>query len=244
MNLDSIAVLMVATIAGVIASISGFGIGAILTPLLALRMDLQLAVAVAAISIPHVIGTAYRFALIKQSLNWPVFVSFGIWSAIGGFVGGLLGTTLRDRTLIVVLAVLLIFAGATGVLGLTEKMRFPRHLGWIAGLVSGVFSGLVGNQSGLRTAALMGFSLSKLEFVATATGVALLLDAARIPVYLFYRFDDLLKIWFPISIATIGVLVGTWVGQLLLHRIPERNFKRVVSVVVLVLGLSLLFRRS
>ena len=52
-------VLIVAIAAGVVAAVTGFGIGSLLTPLLALGVDLS--VAVAAVSIPHVIGTAHVF---------------------------------------------------------------------------------------------------------------------------------------------------------------------------------------
>lgn len=53
-----------ALVAGAIASIAGFGIGSILTPLLSLWLGTKLAVA--AVSIPHFIGTALRFSLIRE----------------------------------------------------------------------------------------------------------------------------------------------------------------------------------
>lgn len=45
-----------AAVAGGIASVAGFGVGSILTPLLAVRLGTKLAVA--AVSIPHVTATA------------------------------------------------------------------------------------------------------------------------------------------------------------------------------------------
>ena len=50
---------LVAAFAGGIASIAGFGIGSLLTPLLASHYDMR--AAVGAVSIPHVIATAIRF---------------------------------------------------------------------------------------------------------------------------------------------------------------------------------------
>jgi uncharacterized membrane protein YfcA len=50
----------VAALAGGIAAIAGFGVGSLLTPLLALRLGTKLAVAV--VSVPHFIGSAARFA--------------------------------------------------------------------------------------------------------------------------------------------------------------------------------------
>ena len=47
---------------GAVAAVTGFGIGSLLTPAFALQVDARLAVA--AVSIPHVVGTAFRFWLL------------------------------------------------------------------------------------------------------------------------------------------------------------------------------------
>lgn len=238
MNIESIAVFIASAFAGAVASISGFGIGSLLTPLFALRMDFQLAVA--AVSVPHLIATAYRFVLIRKDLNKAVFIRFGIWSAIGGLIGSLIGVAIQHRALSLTLSILLIFTGLMGVLGLLEKMRFAQKFGWIAGLCSGIFGGLVGNQGGIRSAALLGFSLTKTEFVATTTAIGLIVDAARMPIYFIHRAPDLAQKWLPISIAIIGVILGTWLGKLLLTKIPERIFKRIVCAIILILGIGIL----
>jgi uncharacterized membrane protein YfcA len=54
-------------LAGTIASVAGFGIGSVLTPLLAVRAEAKLAVA--AVSIPHVVGTAVRFWLLRGDVD-------------------------------------------------------------------------------------------------------------------------------------------------------------------------------
>ncbi|MCC6979763.1 MAG: sulfite exporter TauE/SafE family protein [Candidatus Melainabacteria bacterium] len=239
---ELIAIAIVSGLAGVVASIAGFGIGSLLTPLFALRMDLQLAVA--AVSIPHLLSTVYRFVLIRKDLNKEVFVSFGIWSAVGGLSGGLMGIFIKEHQLIVLFATLLIFAGLSGVFGLSERFQFPRKFAWLAGLASGMFGGLAGNQGGIRSAALLSFNLSKMEFIATGTGIGLLVDAARMPVYFYQRFSDLLELQVPILIAVIGSLVGTWFGKLVLHKIPELIFKRIVCGIILVLGISMLLKKG
>ncbi len=240
MTIELIVVFLVAVLAGGVASVSGFGIGSLLTPLLALRLDLQLAVA--AISIPHVLGTSLRFILIHKDLRKDVFISFGICSAIGGLSGALLHNAATNPALITVFAFLLIFAGITGTFGLSEKIRVPPKVSWLAGLVSGAFGGLVGNQGGIRSAALLGFDLTKKEYVATATGIGLIVDAARMPVYFASRFADLVQVWLPITVASVGVLLGTWFGKAVLVKIPEPIFKRVVSTIILLLGISMLFK--
>ncbi len=240
MTVELLAVFVVALLAGGVASVSGFGIGSLLTPLLALRLDLQLAVA--AVSIPHLLGTAVRFILIRKEVRKDIFISFGIWSAIGGLSGALLHNVANDPVLVQVFSCLLIFAGATGVFGLADKMRVPAKFRWFAGLASGAFGGMVGNQGGIRSAALLGFDLNKQQFVATATSIALIVDGARMPVYFTNRFSDLLQLWLPISVASVGVLLGTWLGKSVLVKIPEPIFKRSVAGIILLLGIAMFFQ--
>ena len=56
-----------AVAAGAVAAVTGFGIGSLLTPALAMQLDAR--VAVAAVSIPHVIGTAFRFWLLRARVD-------------------------------------------------------------------------------------------------------------------------------------------------------------------------------
>jgi len=168
-------------LAGAIASIVGFGIGSVLTPLLAVRVGTQLAVA--AVSIPHLFATALRFWRLRAHVDRRVLVSFGITSAAGGLTGALLHSYASNRSLAIVFGVLLLFVGIGELTGFARRMRFGGPVAWIAGAVSGVFGGLVGNQGGVRSAALLGFDLERQAFVATATAIGLVVDAARMPVY-------------------------------------------------------------
>ena len=118
-------------LAGAIASISGFGIGSILTPLLASWIGTKLAVAV--VSIPHFIGTALRFVVIREHVDRRVLLTFGATSAAGGLVGALLHIWMRSAILGYVLGVLLVFAGFMGITGLASRMRFGKRTAWFAG---------------------------------------------------------------------------------------------------------------
>src|SRR5215204_5369047 len=96
-----------AVLAGAIASIAGFGIGSLLTPLLAVRVDAKLAVA--AVSIPHVVGTALRFWLVRGHVDRRIFIWFGVTSATGGLLGALLHNYASSRGLAIVFGSLLLF---------------------------------------------------------------------------------------------------------------------------------------
>ena len=233
-------VAMAAVVAGAIASVVGFGIGSLLTPLVAVRAGAQLAVA--AVSIPHVFATALRFWKLRTHVDRGVLVRFGVTSAAGGLTGALLHSYATNRVLAIVIGALLLFVAVSELTGLAARMRFGGAAAWIAGGISGLFGGLVGNQGGIRSAALLGFDLNRRAFVATATAIGLVVDCARMPVYFATQAAAIARIWPLVLIATLGTLVGTVAGVRVLRGIPERAFRRIVALILLVLGAYMVAR--
>jgi uncharacterized membrane protein YfcA len=76
--------------------------------------------------------------------------------------------------------------------------------------------------------------------VATATAVALLVDAARLPVYLWLQGSALRELQGPITIATAGCVAGTLWGKRLLEKFDDVVFRRLVALLLLALGLYML----
>jgi len=241
MVLFDITLLIVSVFAGGVASIAGFGIGSLITPLLALKTGTG--IAVAGVSIAHFLGTALRFWIWKQYVNKRVLFSFGITSAVGGLAGALFHNIFQNVILTVIFGCLLAFAGISGLTGLSGKWRLSGPPAWIAGALSGVFGGLVGNQGGIRSAAMFGFDLKGKEFIATATGIALAVDIVRMPVYFLIQWKDILSIWPLIAFASAGVLIGTEIGVWALGKIPEVSFKKIVSGIILLIAVFVLIHR-
>ena len=233
-------ILLSAVAGGIVASVAGFGIGSLVTPVLAWQVDAKLAVAV--VAVPHFIGTAFRFWLLGGRVNRRVLTTFGIMSAAGGLIGALLQDRTTTPALLVVFGGLLLFTSAAELTGFGRRMRFDGAVAWIAGALSGFLGGLVGNQGGIRSAALLGVDLPKQAFVTTATAIALMVDAARVPVYVWFMGDAMAGLGTWMAIATAGVIAGTAIGLWLLAAIPERLFRRVVALVLAMLGAAMLMR--
>ncbi len=221
-------------LAGGIAAIAGFGIGSVLTPVLALETGTRLAVA--AVAIPHVIGTAQRLWILRAYIDRRVLVGFGLASAVGGLVGAVLHSVVAGRELAIVFGLALAATGVAELTGWMRRVRWGRRAAWVAGLVSGLLGGMVGNQGSVRSASLLGFDVPKESFVATATAIALCVDAARLPVYLVTQGTEILALWPLLLVATGGVVVGTAIGTRILGGIDEATFHRVLGVSLIVLG--------
>lgn len=91
-------------------------------------------------------------------------------------------------------------------------MYSVRGTAQVAGAASGLFEGLVGNQGGIRSAAMLGFDLAPDEFVGTAIAVALLVDLGRLPVYLAAEWITPRGAITWTLIASAGVVIGTLAG--------------------------------
>jgi len=235
----TLVVLVVAILAGATASVVGFGIGSLLTPLLALRFGTS--VAVAAVTIPHVLATALRCWRLRAHVDTAVLLRFGALSAGGGLLGALLYTRLGSPALTDILGGLLVLTATAQLTGWSSRWHPRGALVGLIGLTSGFFGGVAGNQGGLRAAALSAFRLSPAAFVATATATGLLVDAARAPVYLWQGLDALIPIWSVIATASAGVLIGTVLGERLLFGLSKDRFAQVVGAAIGMLGLWLLF---
>lgn len=227
----------VALLAGAVAAVSGFGIGSLLTPVLLLSMPVAHAVAI--LAIPHAVATGIRWLRLRSDVHRPTFRQFGIASAAGGLAGAALQSKLASPALTVVLALLLLAAGITE---LTERrIPLPRTPFWrlFGGCLSGLFGGLVGNQGGIRAAALLGFQLPPRQLVATATASALLVDAARVPIYLLSAGDVIARATPLWLVASVGVTIGTYLGVPALARIPEASYRRILGSLLVLLGIAL-----
>jgi uncharacterized membrane protein YfcA len=79
--------------------------------------------------------------------------------------------------------------------------------------------------------------MSKETMVATATAVALIVDGARMPVYFVVEREGILRAWTILLLAIAGVLLGTFWGVKLLRKIPQQLFPKLLSCLVLALGI-------
>lgn len=66
-----------------------------------------------------------------------------------------------------------------------------------------------------------------------------MVDAARVPVYLWRQHAALAGIGPWAAIATTGVIAGTLIGIRVLRWIPEAVFRRIVGVLLGLLGVAM-----
>jgi len=236
---------------------SGFGLGTVLMPVLALYFPLPLAIA--ATAIVHFANNLFKLGLMYRGADWRVVARFGVPAALAAIAGAaLLGQVDSMPALAtyaigrwnfevtgvkLVVGTLIVIFGALELSRRFESLSFPPRWLPLGGLLSGFFGGLSGMQGALRSAFLLKATSSKEAFVATGVVAAVLVDAARLAVYgtdvMARYFSDLQHAVAPLIVATACAFIGSFVGARVLKKVTYRAVQVVVAAAMLLIGASL-----
>ena len=149
-------------------------------------------------------------------------------------------TRFSNDALTLTLGLLLVSTCIATVADLPSRVRIKGVVVGVFGLLSGLFGGLAGNQGGLRAAAMLSFSLPPVKYVATATATAMLVDVVRTPIYVWRAGSDIASLTTPLTVATIGVLIGTLLGERILLGLSMRQFRFAIAAFIGLLGVWLI----
>ncbi|HEY9792400.1 MAG TPA: sulfite exporter TauE/SafE family protein [Candidatus Obscuribacterales bacterium] len=242
MNIDAL-IIAVACLSAAVSAVAGFGIGSLLTPVAALALGTKLAVA--AVAIPHFFGISMRCWMLRSKINYKILGTFGVMSAVGSMAGACLHNCIDGFILTVIFVSVLVLAVASACTKWHHHIHLTKGASWVAGCISGTLGGLVGNHGGVQAASLLGlYEIDRDAFVATVTAIGVMSDIARVPIYIYNDAAALLKIWPLIAACSVAVLCGTFMGVGILRHIPQHAFKRIVVILVLVLGLTAVIQKS
>jgi uncharacterized membrane protein YfcA len=250
-------VALVAFAAALLTFVSGFGLGTLLMPAMALFMPIEAAVALTALV--HLLVNVLKISLVGREANRQVLLNFGIPSLCGAVIGGWTLTQLGDEVsghvvnygvgnltfsptpvALSIGMVMLTFAIAELTPAFSSWRPSPRWQGF-GGLASGFLGGLSGHQGAIRSAFLsgMGNQLTAVSFAATGAIIACTVDIARLAMYHANWASWSNGRLSMLAAGTIAALLGTWIGSRLIRKITLPLVQRVVSVLLILLGLGL-----
>ncbi|WP_428563520.1 MAG: TSUP family transporter [Solidesulfovibrio sp. DCME] len=230
---------------------SGFGLGTILTPVMAVFFPIEAAVAMTALV--HFANNLFKLALFAKNADRAACLRFGLPAVAASFAGAavllwlsdlppLCAYTLWGRAMAVtpVKLVVGLLIAVFSVLEITRSLKgrgLPPGLLPLGGLVSGFFGGLSGHQGAFRSAFLLRLGLSKEAFIATGVVVACMVDASRLTVYATHlgapEVADNLGL---LAAATLCAFLGAFLGARLLGKMTIASLHKLVGAMLLALS--------
>lgn len=220
---------VLALVAEILGTISGFGSSILFVPLAALFFDFKTVLGITAVF--HVFSNLSKIYLFREGLDKNIALRLGIPAVIAVIVGAFLTELIHQQALELMMCVLLIGLSIY-LLVFSEKKMAPSNTNLISGgLASGFLAGLVGSGGAIRGLTLTAFHLEKNIFLATSAVIDLGVDASRTVVYYAngYMDKDLLFLLpFLLGIS----MVGSWIGKKILAYIPQKQFRWLVLGIV------------
>ena len=218
---------------------AGFGLSTMLTPMALLFMGPHEAVAV--VAIVHGVHNMGKFAVLRPDVDFSAFRKYGIWLVFGAIIGALLQNHVPQEPLLAIIGIFLI---VLPLLTMSQKWtgyRIPEANDRIGGFGSGFMGGLSGHQGALRAMFLTRRLPDKMAYAATASILALCVDLSRIPVYLFFRFDEISSHLTLTIVLVASALLGVNVGKRWLKSLKSEWIHNGVMIGIVASGAFYLY---
>ena len=222
----------------IVTLFTGFGVGTIMMPVMALFFDVKVAILLAAIV--HIFNNISRIVLYYRHLRWEIVRRFGVVSILGAFVGSFAQLTVDSSWLKngvgLFLALFALLSLRPGLI----NWKLPAVIDIAGGFLSGLIGGLIGNQGAIRSLYLLNYKLEKQELIVSAALIAVVIDLTRIPVYAYANYRYLTDNFLLLALVILASIAGTLVGSRILPQVSSELFKRIILVAVLLLGVLML----
>lgn len=252
--MDIIIISLVAFVAAILTFFSGFGLGTILAPVLAVFFPVDIAIALT--GVVHLTNNLFKMALVGKYARKSVLIKFGIPAVIAAFAGAWLLLQLTELPALyryelwgqqyaitpvkLVIALLLIFFSIIEVIPALKRIEFGEDKLILGGTLSGFFGGLSGVQGALRSAFLIRLGMSKEAFIGTGVVIASLVDITRLSVYASrYAASGLYENKLLLLSATLAAIAGALLGKNLLKKITLTTIQYIVAVLLIVISIGL-----
>ena len=192
-----------------------------------------------------------------KNINKKVLIRFGLPSVIAALIGSYLLVLIDDNIVIFsyyffdkkidvilvkfLISILLIIFAIIDLIPQIKDLHFDKKYLPVGGFLSGFFGGLSGNQGALRSAFLVKHGLEKSVFVATTVAISSLVDITRLSVYstnfLNLNYSDFYQIGL---FSVVSAVAGSFIGNKLLKKVTIEQIKKIVALLLILLGVSLL----
>ena len=226
---------LIAFFSEVLGTMAGFGSSTIFLPLALLFVDFKTALVLVAFL--HIFGNIGRISFFRHGLDKQVLIVFGIPSIILTLVGAFIVNYVSQEVLKGILGMFLVIYAVVSLWKEELKITPSLSNSLIGGGLSGFLAGLIGTGGALRGAFLTAFGLPKEKYIATAAAIALAVDITRIPVYLAQGFLESKFYWYIPFLFAIAI-VGSFTGREIVKKIPQKQFKKIVLIAILLIGIK------
>jgi uncharacterized membrane protein YfcA len=232
---------VVLVVAQLVYVLFGFGSGLIAVGTLALVFPeiKDVVVLLLLVNLPAELWISWKS---RQEIRWKPIAWLGVGIAVGIYFGTKVLSTTQPEIILTILGWFLIAVGLVFVkLPPGGRITPPTAAAPPTGLLSGLLTGMFGTGGPPLIVWYHLTATDKSTFRTNLMTIFLLMTFVRVPVYVANGLVTGPRLWSSVVVMP-AVLFGAWLGHRLHVQIEERTFRRMVSILLAVLGLVLLIR--
>lgn len=231
--------LILAFLAEVVGTLAGFGSSTFFVPLAQYFEDFRTVLALTALL--HVFGNLTKIYLFGRHADRRLALLFVLSGLATVVVGAWLTAHISLQWLEGAMGAFLVLYCLFFLYMPSIRLKPKVSNVLLTGAISGFATGLMGTGGAIRAAGLAAYSLNKNTFVATNALADFFTDAGRAVVYLSQGYLHR-EHWFYVPMLLAVAIAGSWVGKRLLAHVPEEKFRRLMLLLVIGIGISMVVR--
>ena len=221
-----------------VGTLSGFGLSTIMIPFVVLIFPLQTTLLF--VGLIHGANDIWKMILFRKGINWKILLAFGIPGIAASYIGAKIAVSTGEQVLTQILGIVIIIYSAFLIFKPTFKLPQKITTAGAGGLFSGLMAGIFGIGGAIRSMALSAFDLKKEVYLFTSGAIALFIDVPRLATYLSNGIQLNSLLTFGLLFFIPASFLGAKTGKGLVNKIPQENFRKVIAIFLLLVGLKLI----
>ena len=225
---------LLALLAEIVGTISGFGSSILFVPLASLVLDFKVVLGITAVF--HVFSNLSKIYLFQKGIDKQIALKLGIPAVLFVTLGAWLTNYIPQKEIELGMNFIIFSIALYMMSGHHKRIKESNTNLYLGGTLSGFFAGLIGTGGAIRGITLAAFNLEKDAFIATSAIIDMGVDVSRAGVYIasgYFQREHVILIPFLIIIS----IAGSYAGKRILNYIPEKTFQYIVLGVILLTSL-------
>ena len=228
---------ILALLAEILGTIGGFGSSLFFVSLAQFFFNFKTVLALTGLL--HVFSNVAKVIFFRKSIDWKLVLWLGVSSTLLAIGGSYLTTLVDLQYAHLVLGIFLV--GFSVFFFLKPDFTFSPTLknSIVGGSVAGFLAGFIGTGGAIRGLILTSFNLEKNLFVGTSAAIDFGVDISRTVIYLDHQYLER-SMWIYIPALFFASFIGSYLGKILLSKISQATFRKILLALVFVMGVFLI----
>ncbi|HEU5289162.1 MAG TPA: sulfite exporter TauE/SafE family protein [Cyclobacteriaceae bacterium] len=187
----------------------------------------------------HVFSNVAKIILFRKTIDWKLVLWLGVSSTVLALAGSLLTTIANLQYAHLALGVFLIGFSVFFFWKPNFKINPSIKNSIVGGSIAGFLAGFIGTGGAIRGLVLTSFNMEKTFLVGTSAAIDFGVDIVRTIVYLENNYLEK-SMWILVPTLIFASFLGSYLGKILLAKISQETFRKVLLALVLIMGLFLI----